>query len=304
MSDGELSDESQSEESDIELSDDDEAFWGRREGSDTHTPGPDDPIPSVEADDSTQPKRRRQDTALDWPWETGLTAAGERIMAYRKHGKGFRCAVETEPGNPVFKIQSASSCGKLEVERYLRMDGIKEMSSLEGRRKWTFKDRMRYKELNWLAVADYGTHNPFSKTGATRDPETWYFITSDSGFIDLMASDFRRVIGLASADSAIRGLCKEHDATPPMDKIPNILLKPTKAEFQRYKENRGLLLGAANLKGLPAARNGSLHELKTTTASEDIVALKGSVTSLTATVEQLKTNFEQSQNLILESIRK
>ena len=93
----------------------------------------------------------------------------------------------------------------------------------------------------------------------------------------------------------IRGLYKEHDATPLIDKILNILLKPTKAKFQRYKENRGLLLGVTNLKGLLAARNRSLHELKTTiTMSKDIVILKGLVTSLTAIVEQLKTNFKQS----------
>ena len=112
------------------------------------------------------------------------------------------------------------------------------MSSLEERRKWTYKDRMRYKKLNWLAVADYRTHNPFSKTGATRDPETWCFITSDSGFVDLMAFNLRRVISLESADSAIRGLCKKHNATPLIEKVPKtVLIKQTKADFYRYKEN-------------------------------------------------------------------
>jgi hypothetical protein len=311
----ELSDEPQSpdvhvsnqEDSDAHMSDQEspDVRMSDQEDSDVHMSDQDNPVPSVEANESTQSRQKSRGTTSDWPWKTGLTAAGERIMAYRQHGKGFRCAVETEPGNPVFKIQSASSCGKLEVERYLQMEGIKQMTSPEERRKWTYKDRMRYKELNWLAVADYGTHNPFSKTGATRDPETWCFITSDSGFVDLMASDLRRVISPASADSAIRNLCEEHDATPPMDKTPEIVLtKPNKAEFHRYKQNRGLSPGGAGLKESPAAPNGSSHDSKPiTTANEDIVALKSSVTSLTAAVEQIKTNFEQSQNSILEKIQ-
>jgi hypothetical protein len=70
------------------------------------------------ADRTSQDTHPTRSTPLKWPWTIGLTAAGERIMAYRTHGKGHRCIVETAKGNPTFTIKSGAECGLLEVQQY------------------------------------------------------------------------------------------------------------------------------------------------------------------------------------------
>ena len=92
-----------------------------------------------------------------WPWTTGLTAQGKRIMAYRAHGRGYRCAVETEKGNEVFRLRSGMECGGLEVKQYLTQEGIRQFAPPETGRKWTFEDRDGFKGIWRMAVSEYKT---------------------------------------------------------------------------------------------------------------------------------------------------
>lgn len=168
------------------------------------------------------------DAEEKWPWATGLTAQGERIMAYRTHGRGYRCAVETEKGNGVFRLQSGMECGGFELTQYLKQEGIRQFAPPETRRKWTFEHRDDFKGIWRMAVSDYKTHNPSSKTGRRKDPEAWCFANWTWGIEDITVSDLRKVIGAQSADAAIRTHCNKNKSTPPMDQTPQqVLVKAT-----------------------------------------------------------------------------
>ena len=175
-------------------------------------------------------------TDTDWKWTTGLTADGERIMAYRTHGRGHRCLVETENGTPVFQIKSGSEVGLLQVKEYLKLSNIKQLADPESRRKWSYKNREDYKGLEWLGMAPYKTHNPFSKSGAQRTPETWCGAKWTWGSEELTKSELERVLGPTSAESEVRKFCNDYNCLSPGDLEPEqVLSKPTKRDIRRRK---------------------------------------------------------------------
>jgi hypothetical protein len=181
---------------------------------------------------------------IDWPWPTGLTAAGKRIMAYRPHGRGNRCAVETEPGSPVFTIMSGSEVGLLQLQQYLAMPGIKKMADPKTRRKWTHEFRKDFKKLEWMAIAIYKIHDPFSKTRGFRAPESWCGAQWTWGPEDLTTSELTRVLGETSAEAVINKICAENERTPPANVKPEkILQKPTKQDIKRMAAAREPSIG-------------------------------------------------------------
>ena len=144
-----------------------------------------------------------QSTALRWKWTTGHTAAGERIMAYRKQGNGHRCMVETKEGSPVFTFKSGVDCGLLELNRYLNMEGIWTLPPADKKRKWTNKHRDDFRKVDWVAYAPRKSHNPFSKSGGFRAPEVLSGVIWSWGFESLSISELQRVISKGSADAKI-----------------------------------------------------------------------------------------------------
>jgi len=200
----------------------------------THT-GANHPVLSRDADvemedvESTRDKRKRhkganrthtdadqtQPTALEWKWTTGQTAAGERIMAYRKQGTGYRCVVETKKGSPVFTFKSGSECGALEFDQYLKMGGIWKLSPADKQHKWTKEYRGNFISVDWVAYAPRKSHNPFSKSRGFRAPEVLCGVTWTWGFESLSISELRRVISQGSADARIDKLCEANGHISP-----------------------------------------------------------------------------------------
>ena len=189
-------------------------------------------VPSMETDITSQNSPAKQPhgaesiaaTNKEWSWPTGLTANEERIMAYRTHGKGHRCWVETDASVPIYQIRSGASCGRLEVEKYLQLPGIRQLPRPKTR-DWSFKQRSHFEEITCLALSEYGTHNPFSKTGRRRDPESWCGVKWSWGYSELPTSDLRKVLGRTSADTKIRDFCAKYNRIPPMDLKPNFVLE-------------------------------------------------------------------------------
>jgi hypothetical protein len=174
-------------------------------------------------------------TATEWPWTTGLTADGNRIMMYRTHAKGYRCMIEERIGVPVYKIVSGASCGRLEVKNYLGLEGIKQLPLVEDRVVWKPTHQDKFKELKWIGISEYGVHNPDSKSGSQRrDPESWCGVVFDWGLETLTTSEFRKVLGPKSANTQINNLCNAYQSITPMDREP---LKELVTPRQRRKTN-------------------------------------------------------------------
>jgi hypothetical protein len=177
-----------------------------------------------------------------WPWNTGLTHDGKRIMAYRTHGRGHRAIVEPKTGSEVFDVRSGMECGGSEMQRYLAQEGILQLKPPATRRKWSYEHRGDFVKLWYLATSDYKTHNADSKSGSRRkDPEAWGFAQWTWGFEEIVVSDLRKVVGRESADAAIRAICKKNNRTPPMEQPPQQILVKTTPEMlagNRLKETQ------------------------------------------------------------------
>jgi hypothetical protein len=177
-----------------------------------------------------------------WPWPTGLTHDGKRIMAYRTHGRGYRAIVQPEKDSEIFDIRSGMECGGFEMKRYLAQESILQLKPPATRKKWSYEHRSDFVKLWYLATSDYKTHNKDSKSGGRRkDPEAWSFVQWTWGFEEIVVSDLRKVIGRESADAAIRAICKKSNHTVPMEKRPQqIIVKTTPKMFAetRVKETQ------------------------------------------------------------------
>jgi hypothetical protein len=191
----------------------------------------------VQKDERMQTSESTDGAASDaeeaWPWSTGFTHDGKRIMAYRTHGKGYRAIVEPEKNSKVFDIRSGMECGGFEMKRYLAQEGILQLKPPATRKKWSYEHRSDFVKLWYLATSDYKTHNKDSKSGGRRkDPEAWGFVQWTEGFEEITVSDLRKVIGRESADAAIRAICKKNNHTAPMEKRPQqITVKTTPKMF-------------------------------------------------------------------------
>jgi hypothetical protein len=200
----------------------------------------------VQKDERMQTSESTDGAASDaeeaWPWSTGLTHDGKRIMAYRTHGKGYRAIVEPEKNSKVFDIQSGMECGGFEMKRYLAQEGILQLKPPATRKKWSYEHRSDFVKLWYLATSDYKTHNKDSKSGSRRkDPEAWGFVQWTEGFEEIVVSDLRKVLGRESADAAIRAICKENNHKVPIEKRPQqIIVKTTANMFAetRVKETQ------------------------------------------------------------------
>jgi hypothetical protein len=217
--------------------------------------GTEEVVPSIEATSSGQSgsgnthigtqENAAASTGINWPWTTGISASEKRIMGTRAHGKegkdgrrGHRCMVETDPGVPIFTIQSGSDTGLMEVESYLNMEGRLELGSKSKKdgRTWDYRHRLDFKSLDWVANAPYKVHNPYSKSGGRRTPETWCGVTWKWGPEELPASAFQKVLGATSADAKIRAFYAKYNRTPPGDLTP--IHQLTKAEVDKIRDRQ------------------------------------------------------------------
>ncbi|KAG9186442.1 hypothetical protein G6011_09550 [Alternaria panax] len=207
------------------------------------------------------------DTKEAWPWATGLTHDGKRIMAYRTQGRGHRAIVEPEKYSEVFDIRSGMECGGLEMMRYLAQEGILQLKPPATRRNWSYKHRGDFVKLCYLATSDYKTHNKDSKSGGRRkDPEAWGFVQWTWGFEEIVVSDLRKVIGRESADAAIRAICKKSNHTAPMEKRPQqIIVKTTRIKGTQLDTGLGRDFQHVSGSSKPAVSDVAEQRLETKT---------------------------------------
>ena len=191
-------------------------------------------------------------TSEAWPWATGLTHDGKRIMAYRTHGRGRRAVVETEKGSAALDIRSGMGCGGAEMKQYLVQEGILQLKPPSTRRKWSYEHRGDFVKLWYIALSDYKTHNTDSKSGGRRkDPEAWGFAQWTWGLEEITVSDLRKVVGRESADAAIRAICEKHNRTPPMEQRPQQSVVKTEAETYAGDRLKQASFGISPVGNLP-----------------------------------------------------
>lgn len=185
-----------------------------------------------------------------WPWETGHNATGDTIMAYMTKGKGHRVVVASHKDDSLLRIESASDCGLLEFETDRKQSNILKLDS--ARRKFTYKDRNEFVRLERLATSEHKVHNPHSKSGARRDPDSYYFARFKSGFFVLPSSELRRVLGQKSADAKI-----SHGEAP-MDKVPQFIMsKPEALGKAKAQATYSQAHAASDLAPSPTPAQGS-----------------------------------------------
>ena len=127
-----------------------ETDGGDSQGNDSDT-GNDSSSIFVPEDEQMRTSESTDGEALDtkeaWPWATGLTHDGKRIMAYRTQGRGYRAIVELEKFSEVFDIRSGMECGGLEMMQYLAQEGILQLKPPATRRKWSYEHRGDFVKL-------------------------------------------------------------------------------------------------------------------------------------------------------------
>jgi hypothetical protein len=261
-------------------------------------PQPEAPQPEAPQPEAPQPEARRSDArpttsaAVEWPWTTGLTAASERIMAYRPSGRGHTCVVETGPKEkPIYVFKSGQEAGLLELRQYMKLPGIKRLSDPETKRRWSYKDRDSFKELLWVAVARYKNHDP-TKRG--RSPEALCCTMFDWGLELLPRTELQKVIGNASADQRIGNYCTEVGVTPPWDVEPENRVPRKKKGMENVVEASTETKAMENkLAAIESQVQTSLESLvdkmekRMASTEEKVDKLDKSATSLAMIVEKL-----------------
>ncbi|KAI9772436.1 MAG: hypothetical protein M1840_000639 [Geoglossum simile] len=168
--------------------------------------------------------------AIKYPWATGVTAEGEPIIAHRLKTSlgraiGFTCVVETQgPKGLVYKFKPGAEIGRIELNRYLELTGIKILAEKDedGKRLkvWTYKDFEYFEDILWFAIAPLHT----ATAGMRRkDPETLACVKFRYGLELLSRSELLNVIGKKSTEAHIEKYCGEMDLTPPWAVEPDII---------------------------------------------------------------------------------
>ena len=183
----------------------------------------------------------------DFPWACGKTATGDRIIACWKWAaaKGTNAfassvVVETVKGNRlVYLIESGGDCGLFEVAQYLAMPGIYQINvPADKRKRWTYKERLDFVELVFVASARYKTHHVESNL---RSPKSLCAVRMKDGLELMIASDFIRMLGEMSAKVKIAKYCKEAGTTPPWNIKPELVMSGQKKK--KLKETLAQISG-------------------------------------------------------------
>lgn len=124
------------------------------EEDDDEMDGVEKPVPSVETQDKPEAATSQTNdkpatsNAMEFPWTTGLTATGERIIAYRRVGRwgnSFLVEIGTKE-NPLYVFKTGQEAGLFKTKKYLDSKGIKQLGG-EGKRVWSYKDRGSFQKL-------------------------------------------------------------------------------------------------------------------------------------------------------------
>ncbi|TIC96976.1 hypothetical protein CH35J_006544 [Colletotrichum higginsianum] len=153
---------------------------------------------------------------IDYPWTTAKAADGSLIIGVRNQGKfGTQVCVETqeEDGRIIRRLESASEVGLVEVQKYCKADGFKNLAL--GQSQWSHKDRDDFEELLWVTKSQTKRKNIAAKH---QDPKADCCVKfHDKGIQILTASSFSKVLGQSSARAEIEKVCSRDKIQPPWE---------------------------------------------------------------------------------------
>ncbi|KAF5697235.1 hypothetical protein FMUND_15486 [Fusarium mundagurra] len=154
------------------------------------------------------------ESPIEYPWPTAKAADGSLILGVRQLGRfGTQVCVETreETGHMVRRLESASDVGLLDVSRYLKITGFKNLA--EGQSQWSYKDRSDFDELLWITKSQIKCKN----TAANKKDPSAYCCTRfrSKGIQILSKSSLVKVLGSASALAEIEKVCNRDNIAPP-----------------------------------------------------------------------------------------
>ncbi|KAK7403829.1 hypothetical protein QQX98_010400 [Neonectria punicea] len=147
---------------------------------------------------------------IEYPWTTAQAADGSLIVGVRKQG-AFRTQVyietQEDDGRVIRRLESASDVGLLEVSRYWKMDGFKNLA--EGQSQWSHKQRDDFDQLLWVTKSQTKRKNTAANK---KDPNADCCVKfHQNGIQMLTTTSLSKVLGRSSATAEIRRVSEYYD---------------------------------------------------------------------------------------------
>jgi predicted transcriptional regulator len=153
---------------------------------------------------------------IDYPWTTARAADGSLIVGVRKQGAfGTQVCIETQEndGRVIRRLESASDVGLLEVGRYWKTGGFKNLA--EGQSQWSHKDRDDFDQLLWVTKSQTKRKNTATNR---KDPNADCCVKFHGKGIQILTiTSLSKVLGLSSATAEIKRVCEKDGICPPSE---------------------------------------------------------------------------------------
>ncbi|RSL81532.1 hypothetical protein CEP52_017173 [Fusarium oligoseptatum] len=164
--------------------------------------------------DAAESASNSSQNTIEYPWTTTRAADGSLIVGVRKQGAvGTQVCIETQEddGRVIRRLESASDVGLLEVDRYKKMDGFKNLA--EGQSQWSHKDRYDFDQLLWVTKSQTKCKNTAANK---KDPNADCCVKFHSKGIQVMnVASLCKVLGPSSARAKIEEVCLRDGFQPP-----------------------------------------------------------------------------------------
>ncbi|KAL2886711.1 DnaJ domain-containing protein [Ceratocystis lukuohia] len=152
--------------------------------------------------------------SIEYPWTTARAADGSLIVGVRKQGQfGTQVCIETQEndGRLIRRLESASEVGLLQVQRYWKMYGFKDLA--QGQSQWSHKDRNDFDQLLWTTKSQTKLKNTAAKNKSPSADCCVKF--RNKGIQILSVTSLTKVLGPSSARAEIEKVCKRDNILPP-----------------------------------------------------------------------------------------
>lgn len=164
--------------------------------------------------DAAESAANSSQSSIEYPWTTTQAADGSLIVGVRKQGAtGTQVCIETQEddGRVIRRLESASDVGLLQVGRYLKMQGFKNLS--EGQSQWSHKDRYDFDQLLWVTKSQTKCKNTAANN---KDPNADCCVKfHNKGVQILTVGSLTKVLGPSSARAEIEKVCERDGILPP-----------------------------------------------------------------------------------------
>ncbi|KAF4465066.1 domain-containing [Fusarium albosuccineum] len=166
--------------------------------------------------DAAESAANSSQITIEYPWTTSQAADGSLIVGVRKQGAfGTQVCIETQEddGRVIRRLESASDVGLLEVSRYWKMDGFKNLAG--GQSQWSHKQRDDFDQLLWVTKSQTKRKNTAANK---KDPNADCCVKfHQNGIQMLTTTSLSKVLGRSSATAEIRRVCERDGILPPSE---------------------------------------------------------------------------------------